>query len=134
MSKNWCRISHLTPENESIQLWQKYFRPLMEKTLQEDGMKNLTFVYGDTHEGGWGELKEDDIRIYNCGGWVVHNKDNHPRCHISAVDLDGNEHLLDVSFKTVAVDEKPLLQLALLLFRPPAFMVLDRQPHRKMKS
>jgi hypothetical protein len=104
------RISHLEPGNESIQLWQRYFRPLMERSLPE-GMKNLTFVYGDTHKGGWGEL-DDDIRIYNCGGWVAYGKEDHPRCHIFAVDLDGNEYLLDVSFKDVEVDEKPLLELA----------------------
>jgi hypothetical protein len=104
------RISRLTPKNNPVYLWQRYFRPLMEKSLHEVGMRNLTFVYGDTHEGGWGELKEDDIRINNCGGWVAHGKDNHPSCHSFAVDIDENEYLLDVSFKTVDVDEKPLLE------------------------
>jgi len=43
-------------------------------------------------------------RIYNCGGWVMHNDKNyHPACHIFAVDEGGDEYLLDVSYEGVKV-------------------------------
>jgi len=78
-------------------------------------LDDLTFVYGDTHDGGWGEFPLDSggpIRIYNCGGWVVHNREDHPACHLFAVDEGGKEYLLDVSYEHVKVEEDSLLRLA----------------------
>ena len=80
--------------------------------------EELTFVYGDTHDGSWGKMgvryngQDINIRIYNCGGWVAHNENDHPACHIFAVDKDGKEYLLDISYKNVEVLGEPLLELA----------------------
>jgi hypothetical protein len=121
------RIKQLTPPgkpmHDSIERWQKYFLKhmlnfLKEKQLLTDATNELVFVYGDTHDGGWGELTKNydgrdiSIRIYNCGGWVVHNKEDHPACHLFAVDEDGNEYLLDVSFKDVRIEDKSIIELA----------------------
>ncbi len=54
----------------------------------------------------------ENVRIYNCGGWVVHNKNDHPACHIFAVDEEGKEYLADISFHDVKVKNAPLLKLA----------------------
>lgn len=78
----------------------------------------LTLVYGDTHDGGSGELSTTShrARLYNTGGWVVHNQLEHPPTQLFAVDTDGNEYILDVSFCGVrmsASDEKSeILSLA----------------------
>ncbi len=119
------RIKRLTPANAqvhpSIQRWQRHFRDHMLRCLEDYrddnniDHKNLTFVYGDTHAGGWGEIRNCsgwDIRLYNCGGWVVDKFKDHPACHLFAVDTDGEEYLLDVSFKDRCVDEEFLLALA----------------------
>jgi hypothetical protein len=83
----------------------------------------LTFVFGDTHTGGWGQWKGpsgEDIRIYNCGAWVTHKKNDHPPCHVFAVGKavaeDGREYLqeylFDVSFRDVMVEGESLVELA----------------------
>jgi UDP-2,3-diacylglucosamine pyrophosphatase LpxH len=78
--------------------------------------EHVTFVYGDTHDGGVGRLPGDapgrEVRIYNTGAWVVHDKDDHPPCHLFAVDEDGTEYLADVSFDHVRVDGRALLESA----------------------
>jgi hypothetical protein len=76
--------------------------------------ENFTFVYGDIHDGGWGDIKYNghNIRIYNCGAWVTHSKNYHPACHIFIVNEEGEEYLFDVSFKDVQVGEDSLLELA----------------------
>lgn len=119
------RIRRLTkggnPIDPSVDRWQRYFLPHMLNYLDSWSMlkKDLTFVYGDTHKGGWGELPGESplpsdgrISLYNCGGWVVHGDEGHPACHIFAIDDDGDEYLLDVSYKDVYVGEAPLLDLA----------------------
>lgn len=114
------RIKQLTSNDkfdDSIERWRKYFLPHMLGYLKKNELPldNVTFVYGDTHDGGWGELPLDrggHIRIYNCGGWVVHNKQDHPACHIFAVDENGEEYILDISYKNVKVEEDFLLELA----------------------
>ena len=111
------RIRRLTTDDDSIKQWQEHFLPHMLKYLEDNCFPkgNISFVYGDTHDGGWGEFSLDsgeEIRIYNCGGWVIHNKEDHPACHLFAVDEDGEEYLLDVSYKNVKVGEDPLLDLA----------------------
>jgi len=81
---------------------------------------DMTFVYGDTHHGGWGahpptEEMPERIRIYNCGGWVMHADEHyHPACHLFAVDDDGEEYMLDVSFKSkdLEIDGESLLKVA----------------------
>lgn len=114
------RINKLTangePLDKSLKRWRAYFLPHMLNYLQTKGLsqEKLTFVYGDTHHGGWGELpsgSEGRIRIYNCGGWVV-DRDQHPACHLFAVDENGEEYLFDISFKGAEVHGKSLLELA----------------------
>lgn len=115
------RIARLTgnnkPKHDSLKRWREYFLPHMLEQLDKNKLlgDEVTFVYGDTHDGGWGELPLETggmIRIYNCGGWVVHNKKDHPACHLFAVGEDGEEYILDVSYKEVNVEGKSLLQLA----------------------
>ncbi len=115
------RIRRLTANNEikhdSIERWKEYFLPHMRAYLGDNDMptNKITFVYGDTHDGGWGELplgSRGRVRLYNCGGWVVHNHEDHAPCHLFAVDESGEEYLLDVSYKDVKVEEDLLLALA----------------------
>lgn len=118
------RIRPLTPpgmpHDDSVASWRRYFWVhllglLEERREREQRGKKLTFVYGDTHMGGRGELHDRsgwDVPLYNCGGWVVENRADHPACHVFAVTENGEEWLLDVSFRGVQVDGEPLLQLA----------------------
>jgi hypothetical protein len=119
------RIRRLTTtsgkaKEKSIELWEKYFRGHMIEYLKRKNMlkvnkDNIVFVYGDTHNGGWGEQKLNSggkIRIYNTGGWVVHNPQDHPACHIFVVDDSCHEYLLDVSYKGVKEGEETLLKIA----------------------
>jgi hypothetical protein len=86
--------------------------------LKESGIENekITFVYGDTHEGGWGHDWKaptgEIIRIYNTGAWVVDETDQHPPCHIFAVDEKGREYMLDVSYDSEIVGEEKLVSMA----------------------
>lgn len=107
--------------DKSVELWSKYFLPHMLEYLKKYGQlqRNLTFIYGDTHNGGWGEIsghnishEVDSIRVYNTGGWIAHEGEGHPACHIFAVDDKGKEYMLDVSFKGVEVGDEYLLDLA----------------------
>ncbi len=102
------RIRRLTsggqPKYKPLQWWQKYFQPHMLSYLRDNDLPqdDVTFVFGDTHNGGWGELPLDSgarMRIYNLGGWVLYDAKGHPDCHLFAVDESGEEYLLDVSFK-----------------------------------
>ena len=102
---------------ESIGLWRDYFLTPMKNKLQAEGhdKRKLTFVYGDTHDGGWGLYPDpdyDEVRLYNTGGWVVHDRDSHPACHLFAVDGNGREYLLDVSFAGSMSGDEPLLAVA----------------------
>ena len=115
------RIKNLTGDtNKSIELFKKYFLDLMLKHLHKYNLlkNDLTFVYGDTHNGGCGVLpkefsgQEMNIRIYNCGSWIVRSKDHHPACHIFAVDTEGNEYLLDISFTNEKVLGERLIDIA----------------------
>lgn len=125
------RIDRLTPEyahegpialrerygNKSIDLCRRYFLDHAIDHVVASGLSGaqVTFVYGDTHEGGFGRLPTrsgSDVRVYNTGAWVVHNADHHPPCHLFAVDTDGVEYLVDVSFDGVMVDGEPLLSVA----------------------
>lgn len=115
------RIKRLAGPNnkindESINLWNEYFIGKMIQYLKEFNMptKDITFVYGDTHRGGWGELQgeKSNIRLYNTGGWSTTNKENHPACHIFAVSQEGEEFMLDVTYKDVEILGKSLVELA----------------------
>lgn len=131
------RFARLTGENdgsldESLQRFERLFRKPLDDHLKDNGfsVEDLAFVYGDTHRGGWGELTPPDrlpIRVYNCGGWIAEvaevpevakGPQTHPACHLFAVDEEGQEYMLDVSFKQdhegnlVCVGEDELLTLA----------------------
>jgi hypothetical protein len=93
-------------EHESLRWWQKYFLPHLLEHLEEGGFpqEDLAFVFGDTHDGGWGEMPLDSggrVRLYNLGGWVLYDAKGHPDCHLFAVDEAGEEYLLDASFGEV---------------------------------
>ncbi|CAN5583552.1 hypothetical protein BH24ACT21_BH24ACT21_08650 [soil metagenome] len=111
------RVPRLTSDGEisdpPLKLCMEYFLPHMKAHLQEHGLYgDLTFVYGDTHDGGWGELSLEggrDMRVYNTGGWVTYDVEDHPTCYLFALDEDGTEYLLDVSFKEVDLNGNLLL-------------------------
>jgi hypothetical protein len=116
------RLIHGDKKDESIARWEEYFWSHLlphlkaHKDRHAPERNNLTFVYGDTHDGGWGEISNSpwNTRIYNCGGWVV-DKADHPPCHVFAVvgeDGRETEYLLDVSFEDVSVNEESILSLA----------------------
>jgi hypothetical protein len=101
----------------SLQRWQAYFMPQMLKYLEDhkQATDEITFVYGDTHTGGWGEMPRDSgspIRIYNTGAWIVPAVGAHPPCHIFAVQDDGEECVLDFSFKDVSVSGENIVVIA----------------------
>lgn len=50
------------------------------------------------------------MRVYNCGGWVTYDIEDHPTCYVFAVGEDGTEYLLDVSFKEVDLNGNLLLR------------------------
>ncbi len=117
------RIKNLTDDtNKSIELFKIHFLDILLKYLhniKKDLLKNdITFVYGDTHNGGCGEMQKEcygqkrNIRIYNCGGWVVHSGEHHPSCHIFAVDTNGKEYLLDISYTNEKVLGERLIDIA----------------------
>ena len=128
------RVAKLTndqgePSTDSLERFRRVFLPHLETHLQDGRLagrglptEELVFVYGDTHQGGWGDLGVPDrsasIRVYNCGGWVVDGPRTHPSCHLFAVDDEGQEFLLDISFAndleghSVRVGDETLLRLA----------------------
>ena len=112
------RIPRLTSNGEisdlPLKLCMEYFLPHMLAHLREHGPSgDITFVYGDTHDGGWGALplkNDQNMRVYNTGGWVTYDVEDHPTCYLFALDEDGIEYLLDVSFKEVDLDGNLLLR------------------------
>jgi hypothetical protein len=92
--------------------------------------EGLTFVYGDTHQGGIAEVILDlnskrmlapetgavvdgiNMRIVNTGGWLVEYPERHPACHVFAVDHSGKEYILDISYERINIGEDFLLDLA----------------------
>jgi len=107
-------------ESKSLERWNEFFLVPMMDLLSDYHLatSNLTFVYGDTHEGGYGEYEAklngttSKMRIYNTGSWVTDVKDSHPACHVFVVDEQGNESLADISYKDVKQDGEDLIQLA----------------------
>lgn len=108
--------------HKSIELLEEHFLDHLLSHLDTKGLltNDLTFVYGDIHDGGWGEItstyngQERNIHIFNCGSWVVHHRDDHPPCHVFAVEANGTEYLLDVSFRNVRMVNRELINLAAL--------------------
>lgn len=111
-------VPRLTSEgeilDEPLKLCMEYFLPHMMNHLAEHDLSgDITFVYGDTHDGGWGNVSLPDgqnMRVYNTGGWVTYDVEDHPTCYLFAVDEDGTEYLLDVSFKEVSMNGNLLLK------------------------
>ncbi len=102
--------------DKSLKRWQTFFVDHMFAFLDNHDLlrPDMTFVYGDTHKGGWGKLEYEGkrIHIYNTGGWGTTKKNYHPACHIFAVDMDGVEYLLDVSYGDVEILGQPLIEIA----------------------
>jgi hypothetical protein len=109
--------------SDSLNRWQDIFLRPMLQYLSEAKllMPKLTFVYGDTHEGGYAEIDNPDphfaatvpkIRIYNTGGWVVDAVRYHPPCHAFAVDEQGEEYIMDFSFTDALEGDEPVLKVA----------------------
>lgn len=106
--------------DKSLQRWRNFMAEHMLEYLEKNDLlcPELTFVYGDTHSGGYGNYEyiykgePRKFRIFNTGGWVTNNKENHPACHIFAVDKEGKEYFLDLSYKDVNISDKSLLELA----------------------
>lgn len=100
--------------DEPLKLCMEYFFPHVMRHLEEHDLSgNITFVYGDTHDGGWGKLSLPggrDMRVYNTGGWVSYDIEDHPTCYLFAVGDDGTEYLLDVSFKEAYLNGNLLLK------------------------
>lgn len=103
-------------DHDSLKYCQQYFFNHLFKYLQQYNLNNdqITFVYGDTHDGGWAELTFDgkNIRVFNCGAWVAHNAEDHPDCHVFALDDSDHEYMLDVTFKDVTVMQTSILNVA----------------------
>jgi hypothetical protein len=110
------RIADITKDRGGMRRWKKHFLPHLLRFLRSYRIPNepLTFVYGDTHFGGYGEIAADPepVRVYNCGGWVVYDPADHPACHVFAVDSHGEEYLADLSFADVKVGDVSLLETA----------------------
>lgn len=128
-----ARVRELVPRpgskaapHPSVPRLMAAFMPHLLAYLREhrlDGSE-LTLVYGDTHDGGFGELELPGLagaggrrmRLYNTGGWVVHNQADNPASQLFAVDEAGNELVLDVGFRGVRLashdSETEILDLA----------------------
>jgi hypothetical protein len=80
--------------------WRHLLRYLDAHDIESD---DITLIFGDTHDGGTGELVTTSrrARLYNTGGWVVHNQLEHPPTQLFAVDEAGTEYVLDVGFRGV---------------------------------
>jgi len=105
------------PQHGAVERWRRFFLPHLLHDLASWGMpaSNLTFVFGDTHSGRWGKMElpgDRSVRLYNTGGWTVGNPTSHPACQVFAVNENGEEFILDVSFRDVRVGSDTLLKLA----------------------
>jgi hypothetical protein len=112
------QIRKISDDDHSLKLFDKYFHGPMLEHLKASSLPTdkITFVYGDTHDGGCGNAFHMNginyFRAYNTGGWVAYHKKNHPPCHVFGVKNTGEEFLLDVSFKGVQVEGGYILDQA----------------------
>jgi hypothetical protein len=114
------RINQLNNQTKSIELLEEHFLDHLLSYLTQHGLQSnqLTIVYGDTHDGGFGEpFSGKDYHIYNLGGFKAHHKEDHPPCHLFALQDDGTEHMLDVSFYNLVITRpnigtKPIIEHA----------------------
>jgi hypothetical protein len=95
-------------------------------SLKDALERELGITLGDkkkfqSGEAWTGDLTDEHLEYAagdNCGGWVVEASETHPACHLFAVDDEGQEYLLDVSFEKdhknepVEVGDETLLRLA----------------------
>lgn len=95
------RINTLNPDRGSLMRFQRVFLPQLRRFLLESSLPAapMTFVYGDTHEGGWARIERENITVYNTGAWVVHGAQHHPPYHLFVVPASGEAFLFDVSFQ-----------------------------------
>ena len=112
-------FNRLERDNKSIDLMFIYFFRHLIDYLRSPGINlrtdKITLVYGDTHDGGFGEfpnINGTNIRIYNLGSWVARNENSHPPCHVFAVDNNGDEMMLEISFNTVKILGQSIMKLA----------------------
>ena len=80
---------------------KKYLPALIESDLTNvPNNKSITFVYGDTHDGGIKDKTVSDrkVRIVNTGGWVTYNEKRHPRCLVFTVDNAEREKVYECGF------------------------------------
>ena len=109
---------HGRPAHGSLERFVRHVWPLLPAFLDRLGHAlgpDPMLIYGDTHEGGWGELKLPDappLRVFNTGSWVVHGDRHHPPCHLFAVDAQGEERFFDLSFAGVMSGGESLLDRA----------------------
>ena len=112
-----------TAADSSLERFTDYFAQPLRAHVRAANLDpdRLVFVYGDTHRGGFGDLSlsprgnggnGQKMRVYNCGSWVVSPEKTHPACHLFAVDGEGREFVLDLSFEGVEVGGEFLLNLA----------------------
>lgn len=116
------RIARLTPPDgpahESLGRWREFFLPHMLSYLAacpETPTDEITFVYGDTHTGGFGEVTlegHSPIRVYNTGTWIAAGKHDHPPCQVFVIDENGEEGLFDVSFGHAKSSGESIIEVA----------------------
>ncbi len=68
----------------------------------------LTFVYGDTHDGGYDLVPhildpKKEMRLYNTGAWISHSGRHHPPGYLFAIK-EGGEWLVEVAHDGKALE------------------------------
>jgi predicted phosphodiesterase len=74
--------------------------------------KDITFVYGDTHRGGYeeGKFNGRNVRIQNVGAWITYDGNYHPRCLVYTAGADDKEDMYECGFdkKLIKKAAKPM--------------------------
>jgi len=78
---------------------------LMQIPLDDD----LTLVYGDTHDSGYGMIEhirdpQLTMRVYNTGAWVTHKHEYQPPGFVFAVK-DGGEWMIEVAHDPASLEQ-----------------------------
>lgn len=110
-AEQFPRIKRLDPDRGSLKRFRKVFLPQLRTFLADSQLPDspMTFIYGDTHEGGRAHIPGENITAYNTGAWVVHGKQHHPPCHVFVIPPRGDEFLYDVSFQNEQLASGELL-------------------------